>query len=157
MELLPVVDHKNRIISILPRKQLHEQKLWHRAVIIIVTDRKGRIYLQKRSKKKDAFPGYYEASVSGHVRKGETPSLAAVRELKEELHITTIRKRLKKLGSFRFAVQNEREFVTAYILKGYGGRIRRHSEVSWGTFVEKHMLRKKPFHPGSLRALSLIQ
>lgn len=157
MELLPVVNRQNRIIKTLPRSAVHRQKLWHRAVLIVVTDRKRRVYVQKRSSKKDAFPGYYEASVSGHVVKGETPALSAVRELREELHITTNRKRLKKIGTFRLYAQNEREFVTAFLLRDYTGKIHRHSEVSWGKFMERNISKLRHFHPGSLRGLSLVK
>ncbi len=152
MEILPIVDKKNKIIGRLPRAIIHRNKLWHRAVLIIITDSTGKIFVQKRSKKKDAFPGYYEASVSGHVEVSETAKQAAVRELREELHVTTTIKRLEQLGRFKLFSQSEREFVTAFLLKNYRGTIHCHSEVSWGKFLG-NWKKLKPFHPGSAKAL----
>ncbi len=51
----------------------------------MVFDSSGRVLLQRRSRAKDLFPGYYCASASGHVASGEDYAEAAMRETEEEL------------------------------------------------------------------------
>jgi isopentenyldiphosphate isomerase len=59
--------------------------LKHRAVHVLVFNWRGQIFLQKRSMKKDCFPGVWDSSASGHLDAGEEYDACAVRELREEL------------------------------------------------------------------------
>lgn len=86
-EALALVDDKDQVISAMSRREIHARSLRHRAVHILVTDRRGRVLLQKRSKHKDVHPGAWDTSAAGHVDYGESYVLAAQRELKEELGI----------------------------------------------------------------------
>lgn len=85
VEMLDVVDQDDRFITIEKRKEIHRKRLLHRAVHVFVFDEKRRIYLQKRALTKDQDPGRWDSSASGHVDSGESYSVAAVRELEEEL------------------------------------------------------------------------
>lgn len=86
-DLLPVVDECDKLIGIMPRRQVHLGCLRHRAVQVVVVDPAGRVWLQKRSAAKDAYPGAWDLSATGHVDPGETYDQAARRELAEELGI----------------------------------------------------------------------
>src|SRR5690606_18774949 len=86
-DLLPVVDENDVQIDVLPRREVHLQRLRHRAVHVGVFDDDGNLWLQRRSRKKDTWPGAWDISASGHVDPGESYEDAARRELLEELGI----------------------------------------------------------------------
>ena len=70
-----------------PRDLVHRDGDWHLAAFVWVFDRAGRLLLQRRSPDKDVWPGLWDASAAGHVTAAERASLAAVRELEEELGV----------------------------------------------------------------------
>ncbi|RLJ06897.1 MAG: hydrolase [Candidatus Aenigmatarchaeota archaeon] len=85
-ELIDVIDKKGNIIGKKLKSLVHKDGDWHKgAHVWIVID--GKILLQKRSERKDIFPGRFDVSCAGHVKSGETYEEAAIRELKEELGI----------------------------------------------------------------------
>ncbi len=84
-EILEVLDDQGQVIALLPRGEVHQQRLRHRSVHVFLFDGKGRIYLQKRAQSKDENPGLWDSSAAGHVGLGEPYSVAARRELHEEL------------------------------------------------------------------------
>lgn len=87
------------------RAQVHACGLLHRtAHVWIVRKRWGtwQILLQKRSDKKDAYPGCYDISSAGHLPAGEDFVPAALRELKEELGYTAVPEQLIFCGRRRF-------------------------------------------------------
>src|ERR1700675_3018408 len=86
-----------------PRFQVHRDGLKHRAVHVLVFNARGQIFLQKRSMKKDCFPGKWDSSASGHLDSGEDYDACAVRELREEigLELTTPPMRLFKIDARR--------------------------------------------------------
>lgn len=86
-EWLEEVDEFDRVIGRRPRSELHRLGLRHRAVHILLFDRKGRLFLQKRSRWKDVHPGCWDTSAAGHVDPDETYEISAGRELREELGI----------------------------------------------------------------------
>jgi len=87
-EMLEVVDAAGQPIGRAPRSECHgNPELAHRAVHVLVHDRHGRFYLQKRSTRKRIQPGKWDSSVGGHVDPGESYEQAAQRELAEELGV----------------------------------------------------------------------
>jgi isopentenyldiphosphate isomerase len=84
-EWFDVVDEQDRVIGREPRSVVHRTGLRHRAVHVLVWDDAGRVFLQKRSMRKDSAPGAWDSSASGHVDSGETYEVCAPRELREEL------------------------------------------------------------------------
>lgn len=69
--------------------------------IWIVREREQGAYdvlLQKRSAKKDSYPGCYDISAAGHVAAGEDILESAKRELREELGITACTEDLEAVG-----------------------------------------------------------
>lgn len=84
-ELFDVVDEQDRVTGQAPRREVHARGWRHRAVHLLVFDRVGRVFLHKRSKAKDIFPGAWDSSAAGHVGAGEDYDGTAVRELAEEL------------------------------------------------------------------------
>ena len=100
-ELLDVVDTGDNIIDTLTRGEIHRRKLMHRSVHLLVFDSAGRVFMQKRSLKKDNNPGLWDSSVSGHVDAGESYDDCVVREAGEEigLHLAAVPERLFKLNA----------------------------------------------------------
>lgn len=86
-EVFDVVDENDRVIDRKTRGEVHANKLLHRAVHVFVFNKRGDILLQLRSMLKDAHPGVWDSSVSGHLDAGEDYAAAAVRELDEEMGI----------------------------------------------------------------------
>jgi len=90
-EIFDVVNERDEVIGQAPRSEVHRRKLNHRAVHVLVFNASGELFLQKRSMKKDCFPGTWDSSASGHLDRGEEYDSCAVREVCEELGV--------KLGS----------------------------------------------------------
>jgi isopentenyldiphosphate isomerase/intracellular septation protein A len=90
-EWVPLVDEKGMLIGKATRAEVHRGpgKL-HPVIHLHIINSKGEIYLQKRAKNKDTFPGRWDTSVGGHVDLGETIEQALLRETVEELNITGI-------------------------------------------------------------------
>ena len=88
-EWFDVVDEDNQVTGRATRQEVHRLGLRHRAVHIFVFNRRGELFLQKRSRLKDHYPGAWDSSAAGHLDAGEDYHPAMVRELREELGIET--------------------------------------------------------------------
>ena len=66
-ETFPVVDESDQFLYAAPRRKAHGDNLRHRAVHILIFNRGGEIFLQKRSRWKDRHPGAWDSSAAGHV------------------------------------------------------------------------------------------
>ena len=112
-EIFDVVNERDEVIGQKPRSEIHRLKLKHRAVHVLVFDARGELFLQKRSMKKDCFPGAWDSSASGHLDSGESYDACAVRELREELGLELARapERLFKIAA---CAETGQEFVWVY-------------------------------------------
>jgi isopentenyldiphosphate isomerase/intracellular septation protein A len=87
-EKLPIIDKNGTILFIAPRKVAHKHPEWiHPTVHLLIVNKKKEIYLQKRSKTKHTYPLYWDSSVGGHVKAGQTIEEALKQESLEELGI----------------------------------------------------------------------
>src|SRR5258706_14114446 len=84
-EIFDVVNERDKVIGRKARGEVHRLGLKHRAVHVLVFNSRGEVFLQKRSMKKDTFPGAWDSSASGHLDSGEDYDACAVRELREEI------------------------------------------------------------------------
>lgn len=87
-DLVVVVDKSDKILEYVPRKEAHKKNIMHRTTVILVFNKEGKLLLQKRTRDKDTYPGFYTVSAGGHVLKGQDYKEAAERELYEELMIS---------------------------------------------------------------------
>ena len=110
-ETFPVVDDSDRVLGAAPRSKVHGDNLRHRAVHILIFNKKGEILLQKRTRWKDRHPLLWDSSAAGHVNAGEDYNSAAQRELKEELGIDV---GLKQLGKLPASTRTDQEFISVY-------------------------------------------
>lgn len=136
-ELFPIVDEQGRVIGSATRKECHSgKKLLHPVVHLHVFDRSGRLFLQKRSLKKDIQPGKWDTSVGGHVDYGESVETALQREAKEELGFDLAD--YKALFNYVFESDVERELVHSFRCVVEGGEIAfAPDEIEVGRFFNK--------------------
>lgn len=88
MELLDVLDENGNLTGIVKdKKDVYKESLWHRSIHVWILNDKNELLLQKRNPRKETFPNLWAISVAGHVRSGEISVEAALRELKEEIHM----------------------------------------------------------------------
>jgi len=113
-EWLEVVDSEDRIVGRQRRADIHRLGLRHRATHILVFDREGRIFLQRRSRNKDINPGLWDTSAAGHVDPGESYDDCARRELAEELGITRAPRELELLFTIAASEATGWEFIHVY-------------------------------------------
>jgi len=118
-EIFDVVNERDEVMGRQPRSEVHRLALMHRAVHVLVFNAAGRVFLQKRSLKKDRQPGVWDSSASGHVDSGEEYDACAVRELREEigLRLEAAPKRLFKLAA---CAETDREHVWVYRCEAEG-------------------------------------
>jgi isopentenyl-diphosphate delta-isomerase type 1 len=112
-EIFDVVNESDEVIGQAPRSEVHRRKLHHRAVHVLVFNTRGELFLQKRSMKKDCYPGAWDSSASGHLDRGEDYDVCAVREVREELgvQLPAVPRRLFKIDS---CAETGQEFVWIY-------------------------------------------
>lgn len=118
-EIFDVVNDHDEVIGRLPRAEVHRRNLKHRAVHVLVFNGAGQIFLQKRSMRKDMWPGAWDSSASGHLDSGEDYDACAARELREEigLRVTEPPRRLFKIDACE---ETGMEFVWLYRLEHEG-------------------------------------
>jgi len=109
-EIFDVVDEDDNVIGQKTRKEVHSSNILHRGVHILVLNSKGEVLLQKRSMKKDKFPGAW-GDVAGHLDMGEGYEHAAARELKEEVGIEA---RLEFVMKFRKKHEHDQEINSLF-------------------------------------------
>jgi isopentenyldiphosphate isomerase len=118
-EVFDVVNERDEVVDRKPRSEVHRLGLLHRAVHVLVFDSRGRVFLQKRSMKKDRQPGLWDSSASGHVDSGEDYDACCLRELQEEigLRLAVCPERLFKID---VCPETDREFVRVYRCEAEG-------------------------------------
>jgi len=118
-EIFDVVNERDEVIGRETRREVHARGLMHRAVHVLVFNRAGQVFLQKRSLRKDRQPGLWDSSASGHLDSGEDYDDCAVRELREEigLRLAAAPQRLFKLPA---SAQTDQEHVWVYRCEAEG-------------------------------------
>ena len=105
--------------------------LLHRAVHIFVFNKRGDLFLQKRSRWKDAHPSRWDSSAAGHLNAGQTYDETAARELKEELGVEAP---LKVIGEKTAGHGTGYEFVLVYQAEHSGPFVWPRAEIESGAF-----------------------
>lgn len=114
-ELLDHVDEDDRVIGTVARSRAHREGIRHRAVHVVVWNRRGEILLQRRAASKASFPGFWDTSVGGHVGAGEGYLATALRECAEELGIEIGSSDLSRIGKHLFdEMDTDVEWVESY-------------------------------------------
>jgi len=111
-EQLYHVSEEDEVIGSVDRDYAHSEEILHRSGIVFLQRSNRDILIQRRSPRKTIFPNCYDASAAFHVTFGETYSEAAVRELREEIGIST---QLRYVGKFKHHDPPEHQFVAIFI------------------------------------------
>ena len=130
-EMFDVVDGENRVIGQQPRGVVHREKLRHRAIHIFVFNKRGELFIQRRSRWKDAHPRRWDSSAAGHVNAGDDYETTAPRELEEELGI---RAPLSLIGEVPASRETGWEFVKIFRAEHDGPFRLPPAEIECGAF-----------------------
>jgi 16S rRNA (adenine1518-N6/adenine1519-N6)-dimethyltransferase len=130
-EIFDVVDKSDRVTRTATRHEVHTQKLLHRAVHIFVFNRTGELFLQRRSRLKDVHPLRWDSSAAGHLNAGDDYDGTAVRELQEELGVTT---ECTQIGAVKACEATGWEFVRLYRAEHEGPFQLAPAEIDSGAF-----------------------
>ncbi len=117
VEYFPVVEPSGLVIGRSTREYCHGgAKPLHPVIHIHIIDRFSRIYLQKRSMKKDIQPGKWDTAVGGHVSYGESVVEAVYREAFEELRLIEFNPIY--IETYQFESSVEKEMVSVFAAVG---------------------------------------
>ncbi len=132
-EPLVLTDGAGEPVGTVSRRYAHgHPEMLHAVVHLHLLDRRGRLYLQRRSAAKDTYPGRWDTSVGGHLAPGESPQQALRREAAEELGIEVSGAVL--LGRYQQRDPEEAEHVTAFALVTSQRPRPRPAEIQEGRF-----------------------
>ena len=130
-EIYNIVDENDFIIGKASRKYIHQNKLLHRSIHILVFNSRKELFLQKRAISKDESPGLWDTSTAGHVDARETYLDCAHREIFEELNLKVL-----LVPSIKISACNDThgEHVQVYTCINDGPIKINPEEISEGTF-----------------------
>ncbi len=156
-EIFDVVNDRDEVIGQRTRGEVHRLGLKHRAVHVLVFNARGELFLQKRSLKKDTFPGAWDSSASGHLDQGEDYDACAVRELREEIGLV-VERAPARLFRIEACADTGQEFVWVYRLESEGPFTLHPAEIETGAwFAPEKIMRWMAERPEDFaRALRLI-
>lgn len=86
-ELVEIVNEKGEVLYETTLGECKTKGLLHRSVATFLRNSGKEVLLQRRSFSDDWLPGRWTVSATGHVKAGESPDSASIRELREELGI----------------------------------------------------------------------
>lgn len=134
-EWFPIVEPNGLVVGRATRTYCHSgAKPLHPVIHIHIIDRYSRIYLQKRSMRKDIQPGKWDTAVGGHVSYGEGIIEAAYREAFEELGLIEFNPIM--LETYQFESEVEKEMVNVFAVVGTYELHPDHDEVDEGRWWE---------------------
>lgn len=134
-EDFPLVDEEGNVVGRATRKFCHSGSMaLHAVVHLHILSNDGRLYLQKRSMKKDIAPGRWDTAVGGHIDYGESVADALAREAREELGVDISALSPKPLFNYIWQSSVEREVVNAFAIQYEGTITPDHDEVDEGRF-----------------------
>jgi len=131
-EMLPVTEESGLVIGQATRKSCHTlpQRFLHPVVHLHLLDRFCNIYLQKRAKSKQLYPGYWDFAVAGHVIYGELMQEALYREAEEELGLTSFNPTY--IQTYPYEAPDFREITSVYAVIGNFSPVPQETEVEDG-------------------------
>jgi 16S rRNA (adenine1518-N6/adenine1519-N6)-dimethyltransferase len=159
-EVFDVVDAEDQVVRTASRHTVHTEKLLHRAVHIFVFNRRGELFLQRRSRWKDMHPLKWDSSAAGHVNSGQNYDETAPRELEEELGVKAA---VTLVGSISARQETGWEHVRLYSAAHDGPFTLEPAEIDTGGFFTLEQVsrwiasRPGDFANGFLECFRLLQ
>ena len=132
-EMVPVVEENGLVVGQASRADVHGgMKLLHPVVHLHIINRRGELFIQKRSMKKRMFPGMWDTAVGGHVDYGELLEGALFRESFEELGFRGFNPIYLK--TYLWESSREKELVNVFAAVGNFKLAPLNDEVSEGRY-----------------------
>jgi isopentenyldiphosphate isomerase len=159
-EIYDVVDDDDNVIGKATRKEVHTKNLIHRSVMFFIFDKKGRIFVNQRTKNKEFFREYWSIGLGGHVNTGETYDEAVVREAKEEANID---EKPFFMGSLKLRIPNKSDNENARVYGFITDKKLKFDpfEIKQGVFMTmkemKEKLKKEKFLPETKDLLIILK
>jgi len=154
-ELVEIVDRDNTPIGAVTRRIMRQQNLIHRASYILVFNRQGQLFIQKRTATKDIYPGYWDLAAGGVVQAGETYLESAARELREELGVAG--GKLKHLFDQYFEDEHNKVWGRIFTCVHNGPFTLQAEEIDYGRFIPlseiEALHRSEPVTPDGMALL----
>lgn len=154
-ELVEIVDRDNTPIGAVTRRIMRQQNLIHRASYILVFNRQGQLFIQKRTATKDIYPGYWDLAAGGVVQAGETYLESAARELREELGVAGVK--LKHLFDQYFEDEHNKVWGRIFSCVNNGPFTLQAEEIDYGRFIPlseiEALHRSEPVTPDGMALL----
>lgn len=151
-EIVDLIDLEDRVIGQAPRREVRRRNLLHRGVGILCRNSRGEIYVHRRTRTKDVFPGQYDMFVGGVVGRGEAYRDAASREVAEELGV--VGAELVRLFDHTYIGPDNRARVEVFSVVWDGPIRHQAEEVEWGAWMAtveiEERIREWPFVPDGL-------
>lgn len=155
-EIIQIVDENNTELAAVARKIMREQNLIHRASYILVFNKAGELFIQRRTKIKDIYPGYWDIAAGGVVLADESYEDSAKRELQEELGVND--NNLTCCFDHYYEDKNNRVWGRIFCCRSEGPFILQPEEVEYGMFVPVQtalgMSKQEPFTPDGIEILN---
>jgi isopentenyl-diphosphate delta-isomerase len=124
MEEVVLVDEADNAIGTMEKIEAHEKAVLHRAFSVFIFNNKNEMLLQQRAITKYHSGGLWTNACCSHPYPNETPEIAAVRRLKEEMGVVT---KIEKAFTFTYKANfdnglTEHEFDHVFV-GNYEGNI----------------------------------
>jgi len=155
-EIISIVDENNTEIAAVPRRIMREQNLIHRAAYILVFNKAGELFIQRRTMSKDIYPGFWDVAAGGVVLANESYEDSARRELLEELGVGD--DHLTHCFDHYYEDHSNRVWGRVFKCTSEGPFVFQPEEVEYGMFVPVDtamaMSRQEPFTPDGIEILN---
>lgn len=158
MEMVDIIDTEGRTVATVSRQEMRGRRLPHRAVYILVFNRRGELFVHLRTLTKDVYPGYWDVAIGGVLAAGESFDQGAVREGREELGVD-----LKTEPLFTFSYKDDVVEIQGMVYRAHhdGPFQLQKDEIVTGVFLEMGKVvlqaKEKPFCPDGLTVLAEYQ
>jgi isopentenyl-diphosphate delta-isomerase len=169
-ERLIQVDEQDNVVGSVERLQAHQgDGILHRGLLVVVKNLENKILLTQRSlnrpdlKFPPSFPGFWDATIAGHPKWGQTDYVTQmVSEVDEELGIKAKADMIEYLGKFQYHAPDptypnkttastfrlsEREICGVGVLQTNNTPVLNHIELQTSLWVEGKELRDKLTSP----------
>lgn len=112
-EIFPIVNAEGEVLGKMTRGHAHDgSRILHPVVHLHLFNSRGELFLQHRPAWKDVQPDRWDTACGGHEAYGETPRLALLREVREELGVTDYTP--EYITHYVFDSKRERELVWVF-------------------------------------------